>query len=190
MLLDAPTFVVHRRLNQPLSTVQRGLSDRTMLTSSPLIDLGSDGFLHLEGALRPAHTHMVRASPPAERAPAHDRHRRDRGLDVVERRDQHLPASGRASPGTVAQLAAARLLRARASGFRRDGRAARAPRDACEGRGRRRRRARRKGCNTGELELLTARISGPRAGSACGVAYHCARPQRPYPRRIRRGSDS
>jgi hypothetical protein len=84
MLLDAPTFVVHRRLNQPLSVVQRGLADRTMLTSTPLIDLGSDGFLHLDGALRPAASFSSRQPMPTWCGRAHLLNARRRPIATVE----------------------------------------------------------------------------------------------------------
>ena len=84
MLLDAPTFVVHRRLNQPLTLIHRGLSDRTMLASTRLIELGSEGFMHIDEALRPAAAFTSYRSAPAWCGRAHLLNARRRTVAAVE----------------------------------------------------------------------------------------------------------
>lgn len=53
MPLDAPTFVVQRRVNQPLSMVQRGLADRTPLAPQRFVDLGDIGSMFVAEPLHP-----------------------------------------------------------------------------------------------------------------------------------------
>ena len=53
MPLDAPTFVVQRRVNHPLSLVQRGLADRAPITPQRLVDLGENGSMFVAEPLHP-----------------------------------------------------------------------------------------------------------------------------------------
>ena len=50
--LGTTTFVVQRRVNIPLTAVQRGLADRTRFVADGLLDLGT-GVLAMDGALHP-----------------------------------------------------------------------------------------------------------------------------------------
>jgi len=50
--LAETTFVVQRRVNVPLTAVQRGLADRTRLVPDRMIDLGT-GVLAIDDALQP-----------------------------------------------------------------------------------------------------------------------------------------
>lgn len=50
--LEAMTFVVQRRVNIPLTSVQRGLADRTRLVEDRMLDLGT-GVVAIDEALRP-----------------------------------------------------------------------------------------------------------------------------------------
>ena len=65
MLLDAPTFVVQRRINRPLTDVQRGLSDRRALVPAAPLDPVSEGFMHLHEPLRPVAPFSSRQPAPS-----------------------------------------------------------------------------------------------------------------------------
>ena len=53
MFMDAPSFVIQRRIAVPLPDVHRALADRAPLASTNLVELGSRGFLYVDEAFRP-----------------------------------------------------------------------------------------------------------------------------------------
>lgn len=64
LLFDTPTFVVQRRVNQPLADVQRGLADRRGLVPTGMLDLEPDGFLCMPEPLRPVRPYSSRQPVP------------------------------------------------------------------------------------------------------------------------------
>jgi hypothetical protein len=64
MQLDTPTFVVQRRVNQPLSAVQRGLADRSLLAPTCVLDLEAAGLMYLAEPLRPVAPFSSRQPTP------------------------------------------------------------------------------------------------------------------------------
>jgi hypothetical protein len=84
MLLDTPTFVVHRRVNRPLNEVQHGLADRTLLAPSRVIDLGADGYMYIDEPLRPVAPFSSRQPLPTWCARVHLLTARRRTVATVE----------------------------------------------------------------------------------------------------------
>jgi hypothetical protein len=64
MFIDPPAFVVQRRINHPLTDVQRGLADRAALAPNRLVDLDTEGFLYLAEPLRPISPYNSRQPLP------------------------------------------------------------------------------------------------------------------------------
>jgi hypothetical protein len=64
MQLETPTFVVQRRVNQPLSAVQRGLADRSLLAPTCVLDLEAAGLMYLAEPLRPVAPFSARQPTP------------------------------------------------------------------------------------------------------------------------------
>ncbi|MDQ1467956.1 MAG: hypothetical protein QOH10_2371 [Actinomycetota bacterium] len=84
MLLDAPTFVVQRRINRPLTDVQRGLADRRALVPAAPLDPVSEGFMHLHEPLRPVAPFSSRQPAPSWCARAYLLTARQRLVATVE----------------------------------------------------------------------------------------------------------
>jgi hypothetical protein len=82
-LIEAPGFVIQRRISQPLSAVHSGLADRTPLGSSEPFPL-ADGSLHLSEPFRPLAPWSARQPSPSWRAPARLLTKRGRVVAVVE----------------------------------------------------------------------------------------------------------
>jgi hypothetical protein len=84
MLIDAPSFVIQRRIPSPLSAVHRGLADRKPLGPTELLTLDADGFLHMGEAFRPTTPNISRQSSPTWRASACLLTKRARVVALVE----------------------------------------------------------------------------------------------------------
>ena len=84
MLIDAPTFVVQRRVNHPLADVQRGLADGTVLAPAGMLELESEGFLCVNEPLRPVRPYSSRQPVPTWCATGHLLTSRRRRVATVE----------------------------------------------------------------------------------------------------------
>jgi hypothetical protein len=84
MLIDAPSFVIQRRIAHPLSAVHSGLADRAPLGPSELFTLGPDGFLHMNEPFRPIAPLSARQPSPTWRAPVVLLTKRARVVAVAE----------------------------------------------------------------------------------------------------------
>jgi hypothetical protein len=84
MSIDAPSFVIQRRIAIPLLDVHRGLADRAPLGSTKLFELEPGGFLHVDDAFRPIAPFSVRQPLPTWWARARLLTERRRVAAVVE----------------------------------------------------------------------------------------------------------
>jgi len=84
MLIDAPSFVIQRRIPCPLSAVHRGLADRTPLAPTELLTLDDGGFLHSGEPFRPIAPNLALQGAPTWRAPAALLTKRTRVVALVE----------------------------------------------------------------------------------------------------------
>jgi hypothetical protein len=84
MLIDAPSFVIQRRVPYPLSAVHSGLADRKPLGPTELLTLDTDGFLHMGEPFRPMTPNISRQSSPTWRAAACLLTKRARVVALVE----------------------------------------------------------------------------------------------------------
>ena len=84
MQLEAPTFVLERRVAHPMAEIQRGLADRTVLAPAGMIDLESDGFLCINEPLRPVRPYSSRQPLPTWCARGHLLTSRRRVVAAVE----------------------------------------------------------------------------------------------------------
>jgi hypothetical protein len=84
MLIDAPSFVIQRRIPHPLGAVHRALADRQALGPSELLTLDADGFLHIGEPFRPTAPLGARQPAPTWRAPAYLLTQRCRVVASVE----------------------------------------------------------------------------------------------------------
>jgi hypothetical protein len=69
-LINAPSFVIQRRIACPLSAVHAGLADRTPLTTPELLRLGTDGYADIAEPFRPMAPLSGRQPLPSWCAPA------------------------------------------------------------------------------------------------------------------------
>lgn len=83
-MFDTPTFVLQRRVNQPLADIQRGLADRTGLVPNGTLDLESDGFLCIPEPLHPVRPYSSRQPVPTWCGTAHLLTSRRRLVATVE----------------------------------------------------------------------------------------------------------
>jgi hypothetical protein len=84
MLIDAPSFVIQRRIPHPLSAVHSGLADRKPLGPTELLALDAEGYLHMGEPFRPMTPSFSRQPSPTWRAPACLLTKRARVVAVVE----------------------------------------------------------------------------------------------------------
>jgi hypothetical protein len=84
MFIDAPSFVIQRRIQYPLPDVHRGLADRTPLYTTEQLELALGGFLHIDGAFRPMAPYSARQPMPTWCARATLSNDRRRVVAVVE----------------------------------------------------------------------------------------------------------
>jgi hypothetical protein len=84
MLIDAPSFVIQRRIPLPLSAVHRGLADREALAPTELLTLDGDGFLRVAEPFRPMAPSIERQATPTWRGPAGLLTKRTRVVALVE----------------------------------------------------------------------------------------------------------
>jgi hypothetical protein len=70
LLIEAPSLVIQRRIQYPLSAVHSGLADRTPLGPSEPLTLGPDGLLRIDEPFRPLAPALSRQASPSWRAPA------------------------------------------------------------------------------------------------------------------------
>ena len=69
-LINAPSFVIQRRIACPLSAVHAGLADRTPLTMPEPAPLGTDGYADISAPFQPIAPLSGRQPTPSWRAPA------------------------------------------------------------------------------------------------------------------------
>jgi hypothetical protein len=84
MVLDALSFVIQRRIPQPLSAVHGGLADRGPLAPTRLLTLDPDGFLHIVEPFRPVTPFSWRQPTPSWCAQARLMTNRGRVVAVVD----------------------------------------------------------------------------------------------------------
>jgi hypothetical protein len=84
MYIEAPSFVIQRRIAYPLPDVHRGLADRAPIGTATLFELGSHGFFHINEPLRPMAPMSSRQPMPTWRACARLLTDRRRVVAMVE----------------------------------------------------------------------------------------------------------